>query len=129
LVCTAKNGYCFPTRVDHCYLAKTQHHFEWPTDAISRPEWNGIGDTLGCGVLLNPKNELAIFFTATGMLMGQFCIGIWQEQMSFYFVMQKIFMLQRENMNLPTEHKFISNGIHVFSPFCYFFVLPPPLLF
>jgi hypothetical protein len=47
------------------------HNFEWPNGAI-RPEWNGQGDVVGCGLLLNPENNLFIFFTANGILMGQF---------------------------------------------------------
>jgi hypothetical protein len=69
LVQSSPNYYCFATRGDHCYLSGMQHKFEWPPGAI-RPYWNGIGDTLGCGILLNPKNELAIFFTANGIIMG-----------------------------------------------------------
>jgi hypothetical protein len=58
---------------DSCLLAGTRHWFEWPTGAI-RPEWNGRGDVMGCGILLNSKNELAIFFTANGILMGKHLI-------------------------------------------------------
>jgi hypothetical protein len=36
------------------------------------PEYNGPGDVLGCGLLIDPDNELAIFFTLNGSLMGQF---------------------------------------------------------
>jgi hypothetical protein len=43
------------------------------------PEYNDIGDVYGCGILVNTENELAIFFTGNGTLMGQFssvCICI-----------------------------------------------------
>jgi hypothetical protein len=45
------------------------YRFEWPNGAI-KPEWNCIGDVLGCGLLMNPGNELSIFFTGNGILMG-----------------------------------------------------------
>jgi hypothetical protein len=64
------NSYAIQHGYDNCLLAGTRHWFEWPTGAI-RPEWNGRGDVMGCGILLNSKNELAIFFTANGILMGK----------------------------------------------------------
>jgi hypothetical protein len=47
------------------------HRFEWPNRAI-KPEWNGQGDVIGCGLVLKPANELSMFFTLNGILMGQF---------------------------------------------------------
>jgi hypothetical protein len=40
---------------------------------VIKPKWNGPGDVVGCGVLVvKPENELAIFFTLNGTLLGQF---------------------------------------------------------
>jgi hypothetical protein len=67
---------CFPTSFaiqdgcDYCWFSGKSHHFEWPNDAI-KPEWKGIGDVYGCGLMLSPENELSIFFTGNGILMGQ----------------------------------------------------------
>jgi hypothetical protein len=52
-------------------MSGNKHPFEWPTGAI-KPKWNGIGDVRGCGLLLNSANELSIFFTGNGILLGQF---------------------------------------------------------
>jgi hypothetical protein len=44
---------------DHCWLSRNKHPFEWPNGAI-KPKRNGRGDVIGCGLLLNPANELFI---------------------------------------------------------------------
>jgi hypothetical protein len=52
------------------WLAGKQHKFEHP-----RP--NGAivtGGVFGCGLLLNPKNELAVFFTLNGNLLGKLLV-------------------------------------------------------
>jgi hypothetical protein len=46
------------------------HSFEWPNGA-TKPKWRYNGNVLGCGLLLNPENELSIFFTGNGLVMGQ----------------------------------------------------------
>jgi hypothetical protein len=50
------------------------HFYEWFSGEISQ-EWNRPGDSVvvGCGIFLNSKNELVIFFTSNGTLLGQFC--------------------------------------------------------
>jgi hypothetical protein len=65
-----KNSYAIRSGFDYCRLSGKEHHFEWPTGAI-KPESKGQGDVLGCGLLLNAKNEVSIFFTGNGLLMGQ----------------------------------------------------------
>jgi hypothetical protein len=76
----APNSYAFY----HCYscwLSGNSHKFEWP-NGVTRPTWNGPGDVLGCGLLMSSNNELSIFFTGNGILMGQFiCAGL----MNFMF--------------------------------------------
>jgi hypothetical protein len=65
-------------RPDYCYLGDhKEHHFEWPNGVIE-PEWNsyGKGDVVGCGILMNSKNEWTIFFTGNGVLMGQFRVKL-----------------------------------------------------
>jgi hypothetical protein len=49
-----------------CTLEGTVHELEyptWPIDSVA---------VFGCGLLLNSKNELAVFFTHKGLLMGKF---------------------------------------------------------
>jgi hypothetical protein len=62
----ANIGYDFDT----CWLSGTHHCFKWPDGAI-KPIFNCMGDVLGCGLLLNPENQLSIFFTGNGILLGQ----------------------------------------------------------
>jgi hypothetical protein len=67
-----QNSYSFWHGFNQQYLSGGQQlSFEWPEGAI-QPEWNSDGAMIGCGLLLNPKNEWAIFFTAQGILMGNF---------------------------------------------------------
>jgi hypothetical protein len=63
------NSYAIQHSRDHCWLSGSVYPFEWPNEAI-KPTWNGLGDVVGCGLLLSPGNKLAIFFTANGILMG-----------------------------------------------------------
>jgi hypothetical protein len=65
-----KNCFAIQDGCDFCWLSGEEHDFEWPNGAI-KPEWNGPG-VVGCGLLLNPANELSIFFTGNGILMGKF---------------------------------------------------------
>jgi hypothetical protein len=65
------NSYAIQRRGDWCLLSGKLHDFEWPNGAI-KPKWNGPGDVIGCGLLLNPENKLSIFFTLNGILLGKF---------------------------------------------------------
>jgi hypothetical protein len=64
----AQNG------LDFCCLSGKSHDFEWPNGVI-KPKWNGPVDVYGCGILLNSKNKLSIFFTGNGILIGQFSLN------------------------------------------------------
>jgi hypothetical protein len=56
--------------IDWYWLYGGKRMFEWPIGAI-KPEWkDGIGDVVGCGILVNREDKLAIFFTGNGRLMG-----------------------------------------------------------
>jgi hypothetical protein len=66
-----RNYYDYGSGLDYCSFGGHKHPFEWPNGAI-KPEWNGRGDVIGCGLMQSPQNKLAIFFTANGILMGQF---------------------------------------------------------
>jgi hypothetical protein len=69
-VCCPPNSYAFEDGCDYCWISGKQYQFEWPNGAI-KPKWNGKGDVVGCGLLLNPENEVSIFFTGNGILIGQ----------------------------------------------------------
>jgi hypothetical protein len=45
---------------------------------VSKPEWKGRGDVVGCGLVFNPGvyDGLAIFFTLNGTLLGQFMVEV-----------------------------------------------------
>src|SRR4051812_48998860 len=65
------NSYAFLYGLDYCLLSGERHPFEWPTGAI-KPTCEGKRHVLGCGILMEVKKKLSIFFTANGILMGQF---------------------------------------------------------
>jgi hypothetical protein len=45
--------------------------FEWPNDVNDVLKRNGPWNVTGCGLLLSPANELFIFFTLNGILIGK----------------------------------------------------------
>jgi hypothetical protein len=53
-----------------CLLAGECHRFELPLGAI-RPQMKFYGNVFGCGLVLDPDNKLAIFFTLNGQLLGE----------------------------------------------------------
>jgi hypothetical protein len=60
-----------PDCCDWCWLAGKEHHFGYQIEPIvSNPD--DIDDVFGCGILLNPENKAAIFFTLNGILLGNF---------------------------------------------------------
>jgi hypothetical protein len=72
------NSYAIPILGPHCYacrLAGAQHLFELPEGAI-RPKRKGLRNVYGCGLVLDPDNNLAIFFTLNGQLLGELVLGI-----------------------------------------------------
>jgi hypothetical protein len=63
-----------PHLLNWCHLAGETHRFELPNGAI-RPKVK-VSDTnvYGCGLVMDPNDKLAIFFTVNGTLMGQFSL-------------------------------------------------------
>jgi hypothetical protein len=58
---------------DFYWISGKKHRFEWPEGINPKLYFNRYGDdVLGCGILVNRHNELAIFFTANGTLLGEF---------------------------------------------------------
>jgi hypothetical protein len=54
------------------HLAGETLTFELPYGAV-QPRDNGNGrNVYGCGLVMDPNDKLAIFFTLNGILMGQF---------------------------------------------------------
>jgi hypothetical protein len=53
-----------------CWLAGEEHRFEYPEGAIRPRRVDGI-NVHGCGLVLDPKNKLSIFFTLNGILLGE----------------------------------------------------------
>jgi hypothetical protein len=55
-----------------CLLAGERHPFELPDGSI-QPEPRNVGmNVMGCGLVLDSDNKLAIFFTSNGYLSGEF---------------------------------------------------------
>jgi hypothetical protein len=65
------NSFAIRDGDDHYLLAGKSYPFEWPNGATTKPKWNGPGDVLGCGLLLNSQKKLSVFFSGNGILMGQ----------------------------------------------------------
>jgi hypothetical protein len=63
-------SFCFNTA---CYLTGELHRFQLPEGAI-RPEIKENRNVYGCGLVLDPENNLTIFFTVNGKLLGEFCL-------------------------------------------------------
>jgi hypothetical protein len=51
-------------------LAGEAHRFEFPDGAI-QPRLNPDINVFGCGLVLDPENKVAIFFTVNGILKGE----------------------------------------------------------
>jgi hypothetical protein len=67
------NSFAIDIGLHHCYgcwLAGEPHVFELPEGAI-QPEMKENGNVYGCGLVLDPDNNLAIFFTLNGKLLGK----------------------------------------------------------
>jgi hypothetical protein len=65
------NSYAIP--IGHhpyrCRLAGEPHFFELPEGAVEQ-EMKEFGNVFGCGLVLDLDNNLTIFFTLNGKLMG-----------------------------------------------------------
>jgi hypothetical protein len=55
------------------YLAGQHHHIEFPVGVI-RPKLKETENVAGCGILINPNDKLAIFFTFNGILIRSILI-------------------------------------------------------
>jgi hypothetical protein len=58
--------------LNECWIAGEEHRFELPEGADRpRQKKDGTDDVYGCGLVLDPENKLAIFFTLNGQLLGE----------------------------------------------------------
>jgi hypothetical protein len=54
-----------------CHLAGEAHIFQLPADGAIQPKLRDDGmDVYGCGLVMDPNDKLAIFFTLNGILIG-----------------------------------------------------------
>jgi hypothetical protein len=53
-------------------------------EGANRPEKKQYGNVFGCGLVLDPDNKLAIFFTLNGQLLGKEAGGFQDLQKKFY---------------------------------------------
>jgi hypothetical protein len=84
------NSYALP--IDYCYrcwLDGARHFFELPEGA-NRPEKKQYGNVFGCGLVLDPDNKLAIFFTLNGQLLGKEAGGFQDLQKKFYIYLHML---------------------------------------
>jgi hypothetical protein len=72
------NSYAIPIGGPYCHgcwLAGEHHHFELPEGAVEQ-EIKEHGNVFGCGLVLDPEDKLAIFFTLNGQLLGKWMLEI-----------------------------------------------------
>jgi hypothetical protein len=72
------NSYAIDIGRHHYYgywLSGEGHHFELP-EGVIRPEMKQYGNVFGCGLVLDPDNKLAIFFTLNGKLLSEWMLEI-----------------------------------------------------
>jgi hypothetical protein len=62
---TSTNSYVIASDDYYYWLSGMPHKWECPIRAID------LRSVVGCGLLLNSKNELAVFFTVNGILCGK----------------------------------------------------------
>jgi hypothetical protein len=84
------NSYAMPIigHHHHCYgclLAGERHRFELPEGAI-QPEMKQFGNVFGCGLVLDPDNNLAIFFTLNGKLLGELMLEVWKNMSCIFAI-------------------------------------------
>jgi hypothetical protein len=53
------------------YLLSGEYHFFELPEGTIRPEMKENGNVFGCGLVLEPDNNLAIFFTLNGQLLSE----------------------------------------------------------
>jgi hypothetical protein len=79
----SQNSFYLITNYETGWLGQERHHFGWRQrliGGVEEPKWKHDGDVVGCGLVLDPQNKLAIFFTLNGTLMGKFWdFGMWPE--------------------------------------------------
>jgi hypothetical protein len=56
--------------LEYCWITGNKHHFEWPNGIKPEGYFGFLREVVGCGILVNRRNELSIFFTADGTLLG-----------------------------------------------------------
>jgi hypothetical protein len=62
--------------LDECWLAGERHHFQLPEGADRPiPKTDGT-DVYGCGLVLDPEDKLAIFFTLNNNLLGELALEV-----------------------------------------------------
>jgi hypothetical protein len=75
-----QNSYAISTGSNWYRLAGETNLFELPDEAVQpKMRDNGNGrNVYGCGLVMDPNDKLAIFFTLNGILMGQFILKTFQ---------------------------------------------------
>jgi hypothetical protein len=58
-----------------CWIDGETHRFELPEGAI-RPAMKEVGNAIGCGIVLDSEDKLAIFFTLNGQVCGELMLVI-----------------------------------------------------
>jgi hypothetical protein len=83
-----------------CWLAGEPHQFELP-EGVVQPKWKSNGSNVfGCGLLLDPEDKVAIFFTLNGQLMGESVLDVLKINKN----KSHVYFLYSVNFNISQTH-------------------------
>jgi hypothetical protein len=66
------NSFAIHRLCTECWLDGELHQLE--LQGAIRPVGKEYGNVYGCGLVLDSENNVAIFFTLNGQLLGEFCM-------------------------------------------------------
>jgi hypothetical protein len=98
------NSYSYPPGHDYCVIADDHqyHKLEWPKELLKpKRELKGQGNVGGCGLLLDPNDKVAIFFTFNGKLIGNFLGGKWCNKIFWLSSFCRLFFLKFKKAIIP----------------------------
>jgi hypothetical protein len=94
------NSYGICLEVLVCWLSGKTHELQ------SNEAFDAGGTVFGCGLLLNSKNELAVFFTHNGILMGKFKLLLTENKFKTKKIQKNFYNLSFDNvfLNITGKH-------------------------
>jgi hypothetical protein len=65
------NSYAVAKGRKFCYLSGNRQDLEELQQGAPQAQYNSQGDVVGCGLMMDPNDNLSIFFTQNGVFMGK----------------------------------------------------------